>query len=158
MKRDERKITDIVKINEILDNSSYMSLALSNGEEPYIVNMNFAYEEKNGKYIFYFHGAKEGKKIDFIKKNNNAFLSFVSKNELKKSELACAWSTYYRSVTASGKVFELTNLAEVNRALTLFMKQHGYESNIVFDDKVLNRTSVYKIEVTYIEGKINEPK
>ena len=33
----------------------------------YIVPLNFGYEERGGKRTFYFHGAREGRKMELIK-------------------------------------------------------------------------------------------
>ena len=41
-------------------------LAFVDGDEPYVISMNFGYKDK----ALYLHSATEGRKIEIIKKNN----------------------------------------------------------------------------------------
>ena len=57
--------------------------------------MNFVYED--GK--IYFHGAKEGHKIDAIKINPKVSMSIIDQEDVIEEEL----TTYFRSVILFGK-------------------------------------------------------
>ena len=70
MRRKEREITEQAKINEIIQNCDCLRLALADEGAPYIVPVSFGYVEE--EKAFYFHGAKEGRKIDLIRKNGAA--------------------------------------------------------------------------------------
>ncbi len=58
--------------------------------------MNFVYED--GK--IYFHGAKEGHKIDAIKNNPKVSMSIIDQEDVIEEEL----TTYFRSVILFGKL------------------------------------------------------
>ena len=68
MRRDEFNINDKNSIDEILRACEYGTLSLISEGKPYVVALNFV-QYKNA---IYFHGAKEGKKIEAIKSNPNA--------------------------------------------------------------------------------------
>jgi len=57
----------LVEMEEVLMRAEVGRIALSDGAMPYIVPLNFLYEE--GKIVF--HCAWEGKKLDIISKNPN---------------------------------------------------------------------------------------
>ena len=58
---------DLKEMTEVLKNSEVGRLALSDSSKPYIVPLNFLYQ--NGKIAF--HCALGGKKLDIISKNPN---------------------------------------------------------------------------------------
>ncbi len=66
-------ISDKEVIKTILAEAQYGTLALCNENKPYSLPINFV--EINGE--IYFHGAKKGKKLDFIKRNCYASFSVV---------------------------------------------------------------------------------
>lgn len=76
MLRKDREIVDNVKINEIISSCYCCQLGFFDNDRIYIVPLNFGFEIKENKRIFYFHGAKKGKKIDLIKQNHYAGFCF----------------------------------------------------------------------------------
>ncbi len=73
MTRREREVTDINEIIKILDNAKVLHLGLVDGDEPYVVPMNYGYIMENGKLTIYLHGAKRGRKIDVMRENPKVF-------------------------------------------------------------------------------------
>ena len=69
MTRREREITDPEEIRGILDESRVIHLGLCAGGVPYVVPMNYGYELVGGKYVFYVHGARAGRKYDVLREN-----------------------------------------------------------------------------------------
>ena len=49
MTRREREVTDINEIIKILDKSKVLHLGLVDGDEPYVVPMNYGYLMQDGK-------------------------------------------------------------------------------------------------------------
>ena len=69
MRRKDREIRDIKELELIIGRAEVCHIALSDGDSPYLVSLNFGYENSpNGK--LYFHCAKMGRKIDIITTNN----------------------------------------------------------------------------------------
>ena len=63
MRRKDREVTDAGKIREAIEASHCCRLGFYDEGEVYIVPMNFGYTEEEEKRIFYFHSAKEGRKV-----------------------------------------------------------------------------------------------
>ena len=70
MTRRERQVTDMNEIIRILDTAKVLHLGLVDGDEPYVVPMNYGYIMENEKLIIYLHGAPRGRKIDLIRSKN----------------------------------------------------------------------------------------
>lgn len=72
MRRSEKEITDKTQIDSIIFRSKVYRLGLSDEGQPYIVPLCFSYDGK----ALYFHCAKEGRKIDILRKNSNVCFEF----------------------------------------------------------------------------------
>ena len=66
MRRRDREITDRNEIIRLIDVSKVCRLGLSDDGMPYIVPMLYGYAEEDGQIVFYFHGARKGRKMDII--------------------------------------------------------------------------------------------
>jgi nitroimidazol reductase NimA-like FMN-containing flavoprotein (pyridoxamine 5'-phosphate oxidase superfamily) len=66
MRRNDRSITGRADLLSVLDSCTVMHLGLCREGEPYVVPLNFGWEEINGQLFIYFHGAGAGKKQDWI--------------------------------------------------------------------------------------------
>ena len=62
MRRNDREVTDINEIMEIIADCDVCRLALNDDEYPYIIPLNFGAELVDGKVTLYFHSALKGKK------------------------------------------------------------------------------------------------
>ena len=65
----EREVTDLGEILEILDKSMVVHIAMVDGDEPYLVPMNYGYTMEDGKLTLYVHGAVKGRKTDVLRVN-----------------------------------------------------------------------------------------
>ena len=69
MRRKDREVTDSQKIREIILSCRCCRLGFYDNGEVYIVPLDFGYYENNGRHVFYFHGAKEGRKYRLTEKS-----------------------------------------------------------------------------------------
>ena len=67
MRRKDRQVSDAAMQREIILACSCCRLGFCDEGGAYIVPLNFGYEERGGKRTFYFHGAREGRKMELIK-------------------------------------------------------------------------------------------
>ena len=67
MRRKDREITDDYQIATIITSCNCCRLGFYDQDNVYIVPLSFGYEKKAGTRIFYFHSAKQGKKIQLMK-------------------------------------------------------------------------------------------
>ena len=153
MRRQDREVIGQENILAILDSCDVLRLGLCADDKPYIVPMNFAYELADGKIFIYLHCAREGRKIDIIRKNNNAcFEADIGFKTLEK-ELACEWSALFQSVYGEGKISEIADDALKARALDIIMKRYGFEGTPVYKPESLSAVNVLCIDVELITGK-----
>ncbi len=148
MRRSEKEITDKLAIEKIINASLVCRLALSDGNQPYIVPLCFGYQDRT----LYFHSALEGKKIDILKKNNRTCFEFDVNSEIIKAEKACKWGMKYQSVIGFGKAVLVENIAEKKKALNIIMN-HYSDRDFKFTDKAIGKIAVIKIEIEGMTGK-----
>ena len=98
LRRMDRAIKDQELNNQILGSATHINLAMIDGDEPYIVPLNYIYEPI--QKTIYFHGAKEGKKIDILKKNPRVWGSAVIDHGFGEGQC----ENLYASVVFSGNV------------------------------------------------------
>lgn len=67
MRRKDREVTELEAVMEIIRQCDVLRLGLADGDYPYIVPMNFGWEEKGGRLYFYLHGAAEGRKAELLR-------------------------------------------------------------------------------------------
>ncbi len=67
MRRADKEIKDRKKLERILKETNFVTLALAKGDEPYVVSLSHSVDEGEG--CLYFHCASEGKKLDFMRAN-----------------------------------------------------------------------------------------
>jgi len=148
MRRSEKEITDESAMEAIIHASLVCRLALSDGNQPYIVPLCFGYQDRT----LYFHSALEGKKIDILKKNNRTCFEFDVNSEIIKAEKACKWGMKYQSVIGFGKAVLVENIAEKKKALNIIMN-HYSDRDFQFTDKAIKKIAVIKIEIEGMTGK-----
>ncbi len=148
MRRIEKKITDKQIIEEILQYADICRIAIMDGSLPYIVPLNYGY--KNG--ILYFHSAKDGRKIELLKKNNRVCFEVEDDFEILKDKKACKWGLKYRSVIGYGTVEFLENKDEKISGLDVLMGKYGSTNNF-YDDETLEKVYVLKLTIETMTGK-----
>lgn len=155
MRRSDREIIDNDKIEEIIKKADVCRLAMIDGDMPYIVTLNFGYI-KNDSFTFYFHCANKGRKLDIISKNNTVCFQLDVDHELINAKKACGYTMNFKSVVGYGKVCKVESKEEKTQGLNCIMKQYSERDNFDYEDKMLDITTILKLEVNQINGKIKE--
>ncbi len=152
MTKREREVTDLEQIKSFLDKGKVIHIGLCDGDQPYVIPMNYGYTLEEGKLCFYLHGALKGYKYDIIEKNPKASFSIECDIEPFPGRVACQYGTAYSSVMGKGIIEVLTDVEEKERALTIFMKtQTGKDFD--FDEKLVSIVNVMKITVDEYSAK-----
>jgi nitroimidazol reductase NimA-like FMN-containing flavoprotein (pyridoxamine 5'-phosphate oxidase superfamily) len=149
MRRKEKQINLRSELEKIIKRANVVRIALTDNLMPYIVPLNFGYSNNT----LYFHSAKEGRKMDIIKKNNNVAFEIDIDNELIKNEIACKFTMNYRSVIGNGKAIILTEKKDIINGLNVIMNHYTDVKNFEYNDKVLDKIYVVKIEINEMTGK-----
>ncbi len=152
MTRRERQVTDIDEIIKILDKSKVLHLGLVDGDEPYVVPMNYGYELVDGKLTIYLHGARRGRKLDVIRANNKVFIEMDCDIVPFEGEVACKYGIAYASLMGRGTATITEDVQEKIHALSVLMKtQTG--KDFAFDEKLVSVVSVIRIDITEFTAK-----
>ncbi len=149
MRRKDKEITDKSIIEKIINEAEFCRIALSNGNEPYIVPMNFGYKDD----CVYLHCAKEGKKIDILKANDNVCFQVDAQAELIKDAIPCKWTTRYYCVVGFGKATIVDDINEKTNALNIIMQKYTGKPEHDFSEESLNKIVVIKVQLHSITGK-----
>ncbi len=148
MRRKEREITDIREIEEIIGKARVCRIAFADGNEPYIVPVFFGYEDRT----LYIHSAREGRKLDMLRRNNRVCFEIDADVDIIAGEKACQFSAKYRSVIGTGKARILKENEEKSRALQTIVK-HYSGGEFTFTEAELDKVLVWKIEIEQFSGK-----
>lgn len=148
----ECEVTDIAEIREILDKSMVVHIGMVDGDEPYVVPMNYGYTLEDGELCLYLHGATVGRKIEIIKKNPKVFFEMECDIIPFEGKYACQYGTTYASVMGLGTAEILKDVEAQKDAMTKLMKtQTG--KDFTFEDKMMTMISVIKISTKEFTAK-----
>ena len=153
MRRSERAIAQRVDILRVLDSCAVMHLGLCKEGQPYVVPLNFGWEEEDGQLFIYFHGAKAGKKQAWIAEGAKCFVAFTGDNAIIPGTDACDWSANYASVMVSGFVRPMDDETQKLHGLDLIMRRCGYSGRPQYSPESLRATQVYQIKALEVTGK-----
>lgn len=116
---------------------------------PYTVPLSYVYFDNT----IYFHCAKEGHKIDAIKKDNKASFCVIEQDQIIPEK----FTTAYKSVVLFGRAKILENPKEIRSAINkLAIKYSPDESEESRNNEIegsINRLNMVKIEIEYMTGK-----
>lgn len=149
MRQKKYEITDIKKIQRIIETGKICRLGMCYNNIPYVVPLNYGYKDNE----LYFHSAAEGMKIDFMKKNNTVCFEIEEYVNIIEAEDACKWTTHYASVIGWGKVQFITESNEKKRALDILMHHHSGKSGWKYKEKDFGEVCMFKVSIEKAEGK-----
>lgn len=150
--RREREVTDINEILRILDMAKIVHLGLVDGDEPYVVPMNYGYTYLDGKLTLYMHGATTGRKLDVMRANPKVFFEIDCDLEPFEGSVACQYGISYSSVMGSGTAEILENPQDKMAGLTYLMKTQT-DKDFEFNERLVSGVSVFRINVTDFTAK-----
>lgn len=153
MRRKDREVTDPKRIADVISRCSCCRIGFYDDGEVYIVPLNFGYEIKDDTYILYFHGAKEGRKIDLIQKNPHVGFEMDTDYAFNEGDIACGYSARFQSIIGNGVMSIESELEEKKRELSLLMEHNTGKREWNFDDKMLNAVVVFKLVVSKMSCK-----
>lgn len=155
MRRKDREVLDEVKIDKFIRNCDCCRIGFYDKEnnEVYIIPLNFGYSHVDNKRVFYFHGAKEGRKIELISKTKKVSFEMDSNHELIVGKMACNYSERYQSVIGTGLISFVEDKDEKIAALNEIMFQSTGKKDWDFPEPMLNGVAVFMIEVISLSCK-----
>lgn len=156
MRRYDREITEFNELIQVMEKCDVCRLAFNDGGYPYILPLNFGMKVEGDKVTLYFHGAAEGKKYEVIAGDNRASFEMDCSHRLVTDGNKGTCTMEYESVIGRGKL-EIHPEEEKYDALCLLMS-HYHKQGFPFQKEVLPRTTVLKLVVDSLSGKIRMKK
>ncbi len=150
MRRFKQQISDAECI-EILKTEKRGVLSLIGDDGyPYGIPINHFYDERDGK--IYFHGAKEGHKIDAIKANPKASFCVMDKGYRKDGE----WALNIKSVVAFGKVSLVTDSKKTEEICTKLVQKFTDDKEYLEKElkNALPRVQCFEFTIEHMTGKL----
>ena len=145
------EITDQEKIEAILSKANICFVGMTGGDgAPYVIPMNFGYEEG----VFYLHSGQHGRKMEALKQNPRVCIAVSVGNEIvyQHPDVACSHSVRAESVVAEGLVEFIEDLDEKAEALNIFMRGHTGR-DYTYSAPALKNVVVWRVKPQKINSK-----
>jgi nitroimidazol reductase NimA-like FMN-containing flavoprotein (pyridoxamine 5'-phosphate oxidase superfamily) len=117
MRRTDREITDAAQIDQLLSAARYATIALADGDEPYVVTLSCGYDALKRRLCF--HVAPKGRKLDIIERNPKACATVIADLGYKFGQ--CAHP--FESVVMTGTMRVLDDPADVRAGMRTLIGQ-----------------------------------
>lgn len=156
MRRKEREIKSVDEIIDVLKRCDTIRIGIQGDEYPYVVPVSFGMETKDGKAVIYFHCAKQGMKIDMLRKNPKVCVEGDIFIRVEKTEHGI--TTRYESVIGFGECEFVSDEEEIIHGLKLLTERYGYEDYPLERCRGLQHLYVGKIIINELYGKRNLPE
>jgi uncharacterized protein len=115
LRRHDLQITDPAEVDRILLSARYATIALADGDRPYLVTLSCGYDAPNHRLCF--HVAPQGRKLDIIARNPLACATVIGDLGYKHGE--CAHP--YESVVMFGRMRLLQDAGDVRAAMRVLI-------------------------------------
>ncbi len=142
---------DPAEILSVIRLGKYMTFAMCREGEPYLVTVNYAYDE--GESCFYMHCAQKGKKIDILRENPAVWGQVIEDRGYLDGKCDHA----YRSIHFQGHAEFVTDSDEKHRALSLMVDQLESDPDPIkkkhIQEKNLKGVGIIRIRAEALSGK-----
>lgn len=153
MFRELRRKRQELSLEESLDilnkGTSGVLALLGDNDYPYTVPISYVYD--NAK--LYFHGAKNGHKIDALRKHDKASFCVISQDKIIPEE----YTTYFRSVIVFGKIRIMEDETAMKKAIQALAIKYYPSDSETERQKVINREwkplCMIELSIEHISGK-----
>ena len=157
MRRTDREVTDNRQIQSIIEQAKVVHIGMIDNDRPYVVPMQYGFVFADGQLTLYVHCAKEGRKLDVIKKNPRVFIELETEAAIiSGGDIPCKYGSEYASVMGDGTVVVVEDVAEKILGLQLLMKtQTGRDFDI--SEQMTKSVTVLRIDVPHVTAKSRTP-
>lgn len=150
MRRKDREITDKTAIYEILDRAEELHLGLWDGQEVYVVPLNFV---RIGDELF-FHSARGGRKLEIMKQNPRVCFEVTGTHHIEPGAKGADCTTLYESVIGWGTGSLITEDDAKYEVLRALNRKFGAPTEDL-PQAVVQKTAIVQIRMEKLTGKAN---
>jgi len=153
-RRPEKTITDREQLLKVLREGNVVTLAMCHNNEPYLVTVNYAFDEAES--AIYFHCAQQGKKFDYLSANPRVWGQVFIDGGYMEGEC----NHRFIAVQFAAKAAFVEEESAKHAALTLLINH--FESNpepvlkrFLGNPAALAGVSIVRLELQHITGKVS---
>ncbi len=156
MRRKDREITDSSRIEAFLEQQQILRVGFCDNGEVYIVPVNYGYRCQDGKYCFYFHGAKAGRKYGLARTSPKVGFEIDGNYRLLAADSACDFSAEYQSIIGTGTLCIVQDREEKIIGLNSMMRQTSHIPEWQYEEARLNAVAVFRLDVEQLSCKARQ--
>jgi len=154
MKKKEREITDKNTIIEILKNGKFATISMCRANEPYIITLSYGFDFKRNS--LYFHSAKEGLKVEFLRENSNVCGTIVDDLGYVMSDC----SHKYRSIVFWGKMATVQDLEEKKYGFNIILNHlednpGKVKKRFLKNEQAYDNICIIRLNIIEMTGKVS---
>ena len=146
IRRRDKAIIDEVEMKEILKEAKYVTIAMSQGDEPYLVTLSHGFDDE--RKCIYFHCAREGKKIEILSANPRIWGQALVDNGYQQGKC----NHLYKTTQFHGKVAFVDDQAEMQHALRVMIRHLDDDPERVIREQItphsMGRILIGRIDIT----------
>ncbi|PLX38894.1 MAG: hypothetical protein C0608_11460 [Deltaproteobacteria bacterium] len=136
-------------VEDIFQASRVLYLAMIDGEYPYVVALNYGYEDG---FIYLHTGAKRSK-VTLLKKNTNVAFFLEGEREDVDGEQACSYTVKFKTVAGRGTCEVIESLEDKVFGYDIIARQHSAPKGN-YKEEALDKSVILKIKIVEATGKI----
>lgn len=155
MRRKDREVRDITEILAVISRCKVCRLGFQDDGGVYIVPLNFGYTYDGGTLTFYFHSAREGHKLDLLKRGGKVGFELDTGHELIEANQACSYGYRFESVIGTGYAALLTDERAKAHALEQLMC-HQTGRAFSFTPEMTRTVTVFSLTADTVTCKRHE--
>lgn len=155
MRRKDREVTDFHEIVKIIDECEIVRLGLADGDYPYIVPVNFAYQVSGGTVMLYIHGAMAGRKYEMLQKNPVCSFEMDIPLQMDCIREKKDVTMRYKCVMGKATVTFLEGEERQSAIDDIIMARHEETRNFEYNKSAVERTAVARLTVFEMTAKVN---
>ena len=161
MRLAKREVADADGLRAIVESCRTVRLAARDAEGLFIVPMNFGYDWEDGdgapRLTLWLHSAGEGRKATAFGAGGAAGVEVAIEMDREDGvitgDYACSYSFAYASIMGTGRVFPVLSGEDKVYGLGKIMDHLAPDAPQAFGPGVIERTSVWRVEVERFTGK-----
>lgn len=135
---------------QVLKRGTSGVLAVSGDDDyPYAVPLSYVYHDNK----IFFHGAKNGHKLDAISRNEKVSFCVIDKDQVVQDK----YTSYFRSVIVFGKTRILEDDAEKRKAIEILTARYSPDQEKTHQlqaiEKEYSRVCMIELAIEHMSGK-----
>ncbi len=151
LRRKDKEITNEAEVRAILREAQHVTIAMSLGDEPYLVTLSHGYDDGNDR--IYFHCAMEGKKVEILRENPRVWGQALVDNGYQQG--SC--DHLYRTTQFHGWVTFIDDQEEREHALRIMIRHLDEDPEKIIDEQITphstGRILIGRIDIDHMSGK-----